>query len=216
MLLLSMAVTLSSCSYQQFSAVATGSTVGGMFGSSIGAIMGGQRGFDKGTIAGMVIGGVAGAVITAPHTPQTANSPTQPRTYSYNSSEMQYDSYSRYEAPYVEEGELRALEVSNLHFIDSNNNQRLDKDEKAYIVFDIYNHSGKTLYNVAPDIVCNSKRVVISSPASVASVLPGQGIRYKAAIVPVRRLRGEPLNFEISFGSGAQKAVAKCFTIETN
>lgn len=57
---------LSSCSYNQFGAVATGSSLGGMLGSSIGGLMGGPRGADCDTIAGMVIGGAVGLLLL-PH-----------------------------------------------------------------------------------------------------------------------------------------------------
>lgn len=41
---LALLLLLSSCSYRQFGAVATGSSLGGMLGSSIGGLMGGYRG----------------------------------------------------------------------------------------------------------------------------------------------------------------------------
>lgn len=61
------ALLLSSCATtnrNQFDAIATGASLGGMFGSSIGGLLGGPRGADKGTIAGMVIGGAIGAATT--------------------------------------------------------------------------------------------------------------------------------------------------------
>ena len=64
--LLGLSLLLTSCSYNQYGAVATGSSLGGMFGSSIGGLMGGPRGADKGTVMGMVIGGAIGAAATAP------------------------------------------------------------------------------------------------------------------------------------------------------
>lgn len=72
------------------------------------------------------------------------------------------------------------LEVSNIHFLDNNNNQRLDKDEKAFIVFDICNTSRKTLYNITPNLTCNSKRVVISAPATIASFTPRSGYQIQS------------------------------------
>ena len=69
-MVLSLAMGVSSCSYNQFAGVATGSSLGGMLGSSIGGLMGGPRGADRGTLAGMIIGGAVGAAATAPHTPK--------------------------------------------------------------------------------------------------------------------------------------------------
>ncbi len=213
--LMTVPVLLSSCSYGQFAAVGTGGGLGGMIGSSIGGIMGGPRGADKGTLAGVVIGGAIGAVVSS-QTAQRDNS----RQYDGHNNDcngVQYDTYNQqqYRIPAAVNSDLAQLEVSNVNFVDSNNNRRLDNGEKAYLVFDIYNRSGKTLYNVAPTIKCSSKRVAISSPATVESVQPGQGIRYTAAVVPVRKLRNEPLTFTVSFGSGQEEVVAKTFSIKT-
>ncbi len=213
--LMAVPVLLSSCSYGQFAAVGTGGGLGGMIGSSIGGIMGGPRGADKGTLAGVVIGGAIGAVVSS-QTAQRDNS----RQYDGHNNDcngVQYDTYNQqqYRIPAAVNSDLAQLEVSNVNFVDSNNNRRLDNGEKAYLVFDIYNRSGKTLYNVAPTIKCSSKRVAISSPATVESVQPGQGIRYTATVVPVRKLRNEPLTFTVSFGSGQEEVVAKTFSIKT-
>ena len=213
--LMAVPVLLSSCSYGQFAAVSTGGGLGGMIGSSIGGIMGGPRGADKGTLAGVVIGGAIGAVVSS-QTAQRDNS----RQYDGHNNDrngVQYDTYNQqqYRIPAAANSDLAQLEVSNVNFVDSNNNRRLDNGEKAYIVFDINNRSQKTLYNVAPTIKCSSKRVAISSPATVESVQPGQGIRYTAAVVPVRKLRNEPLTFTVSFGSGQEEVVAKTFSIKT-
>ena len=213
--LMAVPVLLSSCSYGQFAAVGTGGGLGGMIGSSIGGIIGGPRGADKGTLAGVVIGGAIGAVVSS-QTAQRDNS----RQYDGHNNDrngVQYDTYNQqqYRIPAAANSDLAQLEVSNVNFVDSNNNRRLDNGEKAYIVFDIYNRSQKTLYNVAPTIKCSSKRVAISSPATVESVQPGQGIRYTAAVVPVRKLRNEPLTFTVSFGSGQEEVVAKTFSIKT-
>ena len=213
--LMAVPVLLSSCSYGQFAAVGTGGGLGGMIGSSIGGIMGGPRGADKGTLAGVVIGGAIGVVVSS-QTAQRDNS----RQYDGHNNDrngVQYDTYNQqqYRIPAAANSDLAQLEVSNVNFVDSNNNRRLDNGEKAYIVFDIYNRSQKTLYNVAPTIKCSSKRVAISSPATVESVQPGQGIRYTAAVVPVRKLRNEPLTFTVSFGSGQEEVVAKTFSIKT-
>lgn len=217
------ALVFSSCaSSNQFGAVATGASLGGMFGSSIGGLMGGPRGADKGTIAGMVIGGAIGAATTAQkkksNTPVVINNDYYTDdTYkaSGHSNDVQYGTYNnpQYQSPYAQHSEVMDLEVSNIHFLDDNNNQLLDNNEKAFIVFDIRNTSSKTLYNITPNLSCNSKRVVISAPATIAALLPGQAIRYKASVVAVRRLKQPHVQFTISFGSGKQEVVAKTFEI---
>lgn len=219
------ALLLSSCATtnrNQFDAIATGASLGGMFGSSIGGLLGGPRGADKGTIAGMVIGGAIGAATTTQKKKEKA--PTI-KDYNYEAddayngtgknSDVQYGTYNspQYQSPYAQHSEVMDLEVSNIHFLDNNNNQRLDNDEKAFIVFDIRNTSRKTLYNITPNLTCNSKRVVISAPATIASLLPGQAIRYKASVIAVRRIKQPHVQFSISFGQGRQTVVAKTFEI---
>lgn len=184
--------------------------------------MGGPRGADKGTIAGMVIGSAIGAATTAQK--KKGKAPTI-KNYNYDTddayngtgknSDVQYGTYNspQYQSPYAQHSEVMDIEVSNIHFLDDNNNQRLDYDEKAFIVFDIRNTSSKTLYNITPNLTCNSKRVVISAPATVASLLPGQAIRYKASVIAVRRIKQPHVQFSISFGQGKQTVVAKTFEI---
>lgn len=216
----------SSCSYQQFGAVATGSSLGGMFGSSIGGLMGGPRGSDKGTLAGMVIGGAIGAAVTAPRDQSSSRSQAeQAESYDdvdvYNrrgrTGEVQYDSYNnpRYQSPAAAASDLGCLEVTNVHFLDANGNQCLDRDEEAYIVMDIYNRGARTLYNVAPNISCTSRRVAISPAAAIASLPSGQGVRYKAAVKTTRRISDPSLLFTVSFGTGKQAVTAKQFKIKT-
>lgn len=224
-LLISCSMTLSSCCNSQFNTILSSSSVGGMFGSSIGGIINGPRGADKGTIAGMVIGGAIGAAVTTHNNAKKQHSSTNQQSttrssnddvYDYDNSNVQFDTYNSdtyKKVAAAATSDLACLEVTNVKFLDANNNRKLDNDEKAFIVFDIYNRSNKTLYNVTPNITCNSSRVAISSAASVASVLPGQGIRYKATIVPIKKLKERPLQFTISFGSGKQRVVAKTFSI---
>lgn len=231
--LLSLAVMFHSCSYQQFGAVATGSSLGGMFGSSIGGLMGGYRGADKGTLAGMLIGGAIGAVVTSPrnnsdnarqekelppgdyresHSRQTEDA------YSDYGEEVTYGSYnhSDYQVPPAAHSDLEYIEVAHILFLDSNNNRGLDADEEATLVMDVYNRGSKTLYNVTPRITCADRRVHISPAATVESIPPGGGIRYKTVVRGSRRLRAGELLFSVSFGAGKQAVEARTFKVRAN
>jgi len=222
-----------SCSYRQFTGVTAGSSLGGMFGSSIGGLMGGPRGSDKGTLAGMIIGGAVGAAVTADHSQKSSTS-TQPasrrnydETDAYNRrgtggetgvDDVYYDTYNRsnYQAPAAAQSDLTYIEVTNVHFLDANNNQRLDKGEEAYLVMDIYNRGDRTLYNVAPQITSSAgKRVAVSPVSAISSLTSGQGVRYKAAVKALRRLSDQYITFSVSFGTGKQTVTAKQFRIQT-
>lgn len=214
---------LTSCSYNQFGAIASGSSLGGMFGSSIGGLMGGPRGSDKGTLAGMVIGGVAGAVVTSqqnkkstPDTPPVDDDMTyRPSQRRANHNEpVEYGTYSSPTYPRSSaRTELEYIEVTGIKFLDANNNHCLDPNESAFVQMDIYNRGDKTLYNVAPQINCSNNKVLISSAAIIEKITPGNGVRYKAAVRAPRRLRDKELTFSVNFGTGRQAVQAKTFRI---
>lgn len=214
--LLAALLALTSCTSSQFYGIASGSSLGGMFGSSIGGLMGGPRGSDKGTLAGMVIGGAIGAAATMPRDKQQSsnNAPSDDVYTTPSSNGVNYGSYNHpgFRSPEANYSEVAALSVENLYFLDENNNKRLDEGEQAYIVFDIYNNASTTLYNVSPNITCNNRRIVISAPATIASIPPQKGVRYKAAVRASRSVNKD-LVFTISFGYGKQKVVAKSFKL---
>ena len=216
-------VTLSattSCSYREYSAIATGSSLGAIFGSSLGGLMGGPRGSDKGTLAGMVIGAAAGAAVVGQQqkqrtaTPQTDDSGDG---YDLRGGDVQYGSYNSptYRERTSAHTDLEYLEVANVKFLDSNNNECLDADESAFIVMDIYNRADHEVYNVTPIITCANSRVLISPATTVSHIASGRGVRYKAALRAPRRLPDGQLAFKVSFGSGKARITAREFTINT-
>lgn len=214
-----MSFLITSCSYRQFSAVATGSSLGGMFGSSIGALSGGWRGYHKGAVAGMIVGGVVGAAVTAPRedTPTREESVYRDDDRYLEPDEVAYGSYNspRYRTPKTASGAWNDLVVTNLRFLDANGNECLDPNEQATLVMDVYNRGIEPLYNVTPLITCESSRVAVSPAATVESIQPGQGIRYKTSIRASRRLPDEPLLFHVNFGTGKAQVRAKSFRIRT-
>lgn len=240
--LLAWTVLLSSCSTQQFGAAATGSSLGGMFGSSIGGLMGGWRGSNKGTIAGMVIGGAIGVATTTPkkdkarsqaehyeverdvdeynrHSSSAYNREDADEIYAdENETQVQYGSYNRpeYRSRVADITDLRGLHVSNVHFLDANDNHCLDKNEEAYIILDIKNYGDKMLYNITPLVTCNNSRVTISPAATITSLGPGRGVRYKTAVRARRKMSDEPLQFRVEFTNNQELVLAKKFTIRTH
>ena len=218
--LLSAALLCASCSdYRQFNAVVAGSSVGGMFGSSIGGIIGGPRGYDVGNLTGMVVGGAIGAAVTQPKSSKSekAERRSDDDVYRFGTDDVQYDTYKRpkYTSPAAALRDVEYLEVTNLHFLDSNDNHCLDNGEEAMLVMDIYNRGDRTLYNIAPQITCSSKRVAVSPAATVSALPAGQGIRYKAMVKAVRRIKDGWVVFDVSFGKGKQAVRAKQFKRKT-
>lgn len=226
-LLLLLSSTSTSCSYREYSAITSGSSLGAIFGSSIGGLIGGPRGSDKGTLAGMVIGAAAGAAVvnqSKQKAERQARSADADADYddAYaaqrgNGADVQYGTYNTPSPAnrMAAHSDLCFLEVTHVHFLDSNNNQCLDPDESAFIEFDLYNRADHTLYNVTPLITCTNKRVLVSPAATVASIASGRGIRYKTAIRAPHRLRAGNLGFTVSFGAGKSRITARQFTIQT-
>ena len=196
------AATLTSCSYREFSAIATGSSLGGLFGSSIGGLMGGPRGADKGTVAGMVLGGAVGAAVNA-----AANSSNQ------TDQQRRYEAADRH-AAYgdVEYGTYNSPSYSG-RATTSHNNHAIDPDESAIIEMDLYNRSARTLYNVTPVVSSSNSRILFSAPATIASIASGQGIHYKTALRAPRHLKTGAVTFTVKFGSGKQSVTAKQFNV---
>lgn len=204
-------LTLTGCSYSQFSGVATGSGIGGMLGSSIGGIIGGQRGSDVGTLIGMVTGGAAGAAITSQANADNGyETPIDVEGY-YN--DYQSRRVSRATACL---SQWSYLEVTNVRLIDPNGNQRLDPKEHAYVTMDIYNRSNDMMYDIAPIITCDNRRVVISPTAIVSELAPEKGFRYKVEIIAPARFKSDLVTFTVQFGDKRQRVTLKTFSLRTN
>ncbi len=213
-------LTQTSCSYREYAAIASGSSLGGLFGSSIGGLMGGPRGADKGTIAGMVLGGAVGAAVTASQNQKKTNDDRRYEAADRHAAygDVEYGSYNSpsYSGRSTAAGsDLDAVEVTNVRFIDANNNQQMDADECAFIEMDIYNRSARTLYNVTPTVACTNSRVVFCAPATIATIASGQGIHYRTSLRAPRHLKTGSATFTVKIGSGKHSVTARQFNVRT-
>lgn len=211
-------LAFSSCStYSEWSRGTTGAYVGSMFGSIIGDIVGGHRGSDLGAL----IGGAAGAAIgvASAHDHDSDGYASSHRSRRHHQDTYDYDSdiyygngrdYS-YSAP-VSPADY--LEITNVVFADANNNRILEGGETAYVTFDIANHSGQAIYNIAPVITCDNRRVRISPTATIAKIDAGRGMRYKATVCAQTNVRSGMATFQIGFAErGNRLDLAKSFRI---
>ena len=216
---------LTSCSYQQFSAAATGSSLGGMFGSSIGGLMGGYRGHQIGTITGMATGAAIAIAATTPKEEKSERynerNDDYESDYSYNESDYPDNSieYGHYEPAQTNkytriQNAQYPLEVTQIRFSDANNNRYLESNERASLEMTVYNQSEHTLYNVAPQISCDKKRINISPTAIISEVGPNQGFRYRAEVL-AEKLKDGNATFQVAFGNGKEQKVVKTFRIRT-
>lgn len=201
-------LTLTACtptsSYDEWNRGTTGAAVGGTFGSLIGDIIGGYRGH----VIGSLVGGAAGAAIGVAsaqndekrqevRTPDNYHNRHNNQSTPYYDPDIYYDNGHdyRYEAPAAP----FQLDVTNVIFADENNNRCLEAGETAYVTFEIHNRSDKPVFNVAPVITCNNKRIHISPTATIAKIDAHRGMRYKAMVSAQTNVKSGQTTFNISF-----------------
>ena len=202
------ALMLSSCqSMGQFYGAATGASIGGMFGSAIGGISDGRRGSDLGTVVGMAVGGIIGAAATAPKT-DDGNYRSSDYYYDYDMDDYrQNNAYS----PFVN------IEIVDLRFVDENNNNALDANEHAKLVFIMRNTGRDYVYDIAPVItVSGTKEIYLSPTAIVKELAPGKAVRYQSELIATKKLKNGSADFTIGFSDGDKIYTMRSFQLRTN
>ena len=201
------ALLMSSCqSMSQFYGATTGASIGGMFGSAIGGIADGPRGSDLGTVVGMAVGGIIGAAATAPKT-DDGNYRSSDYYYDYDMDDYrQNNAYS----PYAN------IEIVDLRFVDDNNNNALDADEHAKLVFIIRNTGRDYVYDIAPVItVSGTKQIYLSPTAIVKELAPGKAVRYQSEVIATKKLKDGTADFSIGFSDGDKLYTQRSFQLRT-
>ena len=214
-LLMVLPFLLSSCvSYDSWNRTTTGMSLGAFFGSTVGGILGGNRGADLGTLIGGATGAAIGAASAAKNEEQRA------RNYdTYNTRDGRYGNeqvgYGRYNEGSDGYATFNGIELSNLTFSDYNGDRCLQPGERAQITFDLYNNSGSTLYNIAPVVSCDYKRVNVSPTAIIGELPVGRAVRYQAEVVVRSNARQRELMFQVALPtSNGRLQVMKSFSIE--
>lgn len=216
-LLLVLPFFLSSCvSYDSWNRTTTGMSLGAFFGSTVGGILGGNRGADLGTLIGGATGAAIGAASAAKNEEQrTRNYDTYnnvPRDGRYGNEQVVYGRYNEGSDGYAT---FNGIELSNLTFSDYNGDRCLQPGERAQITFDLYNNSGSTLYNIAPVVSCDYKRVNVSPTAIIGELPVGRAVRYQAEVVVRSNARQRELMFQVALPtSNGRLQVMKSFSIE--
>lgn len=214
-LLLVLPFLLSSCvSYDSWNRTTTGMSLGAFFGSTVGGILGGNRGADLGTLIGGATGAAIGAASAAKNEEQRAGNYD-----TYNTRDGRYGNeqvgYGRYNESSDGYATFNGIELSNLTFSDYNGDRCLQPGERAQITFDLYNNSGSTLYNIAPVVSCDYKRVNVSPTAIIGELPVGRAVRYQAEVVVRSNARQRELMFQVALPtSNGRLQVMKSFSIE--
>lgn len=216
-LLLVLPFLLSSCvSYDSWNRTTTGMSLGAFFGSTVGGIIGGNRGADLGTLIGGATGAAIGAASAAKNEEQRTRTYDTyynvPRDGRYGNEPVGYGRYNNGSDVYAS---FNGLEISNLTFADYNGDRALQPGERAQITFDLYNNSGSTLYNIAPVVSCDYKRVNISPTAIIGELPAGRAVRYQAEVVARNNARDRELVFQIALPDPQGRLYpVKTFSIE--
>ena len=205
LLLLMVAVSMSSCYTTSMkgspAAVAVGSSIGGVLGSIVGDRAGGWRGSQFGALVGTVAGAAIGNAVTTPRQEKVVveerypeNAPTEP-----------------YYAP-------SGLRVTNIRFIDDNRNHTIDAGENCKLVFDIVNEGDVSAYNITPIVeeVSGMKHIGISPSAQISYLPQGDKVRYTATIAGGKRLKSGEAVFRVyTTESNGAVSVTQEFSLPT-
>lgn len=103
-----------------------------------------------------------------------------------------------------------SLEIENARFVDSNENNALDRNESCKIIFEIVNRGKSPVYDVVPTVVeTTGNRHIFTSPSiHVEKIEPGLGVRYTAMVKADNRLKNGTARFCVSVIHG-DKAISK-------
>lgn len=103
-----------------------------------------------------------------------------------------------------------SIEIKNARFIDDNQDGKIERGEMCKVIFEVYNRSRQTLYDVVPTVVeANGNRHILISPnMHVEQLQPGKGIRYTALVKGDNRLKDGSAKICVSVVQGG-KSISK-------
>lgn len=102
------------------------------------------------------------------------------------------------------------IEIRNARIVDDNQNSVIDRNEVCKVIFEVYNHGTKPLYDVQPTVmeVTGNKHIFISPNMHVERIDPGMGIRYTAMLKADNRLKDGTARICLSVLQG-NKSISK-------
>ena len=93
-----------------------------------------------------------------------------------------------------------SLEIVNARFVDSNEDNTLNRNETCKVIFEIMNRGTSVVYDVVPSVVetTGNKHIFISPSVHVEKITPGHGVRYTAMVKADNRLKDGTVRFLVS------------------
>lgn len=92
------------------------------------------------------------------------------------------------------------LEIVNARFVDSNEDNCLNRNEICKVIFEIVNRGKFPVYDVVPTVLetTGNKHIFISQSIHVEKILPGSGVRYTAMVKADKKLKDGMARFCVS------------------
>jgi uncharacterized protein YcfJ len=240
------AVIMSSCSsYNTATGAYAGAQFGHVIGSAIGGITGGWRGHEWGsligTVGGIAAGAAVGAAVDNAHQKkmekrrEAAQASRERGVQRQQRQERQRD-YSYDDSGYDPEGRgddritfgdepapssMRSpLEIRNAGVYEHEKDGVLCRGEECTVVFEIYNTTDRTIYDVCPLVedVTGNKHVNVSPNLRIESIAPHKGIRYTASILADSRLKDGEIVIRVGVAEGNNEVTSQTreFTVPTS
>jgi hypothetical protein len=74
--------------------------------------------------------------------------------------------------------------IRNPRFVDGNRDGNINSNEVSKVIFEVYNASDRTLYDLQPSVVeaTGRRNIYISPSVHVEKLAPGKAIRYTAMV----------------------------------
>ena len=103
-----------------------------------------------------------------------------------------------------------SIEIKNARFLDDNQDGKIERGEMSKVIFEVFNRSNKTLYDIVPTVVeaSGNKHLFISPSMHVEKLAPGQGIRYTALVLGDNRIKDGSAKICVSVVQGG-KSISK-------
>ncbi|MGN1376535.1 MAG: hypothetical protein ACI4V5_08265 [Prevotella sp.] len=141
--------------------------------------------------------------------------------YDFQSSDYTGDytaSEPRHETPSVpydriafkSKDKVQLLEIRNARFVDDNEDGHINPGEISKVIFEVYNISGQSVYDVQPLVTetTGNKRIAVSGTIHVERILPGKGVRYTAMVQAAKRIKGNEAVFRVCAAVGSKQDVS--------
>ena len=97
------------------------------------------------------------------------------------------------------------LVIRNPRFVDGNRDGQINSNEVSKVIFEVYNASDRTLYDLQPSVIeaTGLRNIYISPSVHVEKLAPGKAIRY-TAMVKSAKMRDGSATFCLSVLQGGR------------